>query len=191
MVPHHEMGSKTCYEIVEPVISDAEMLDISKASQSNYYCVFGKIPNMIFYIQSISLPSTTNRKITITMPNHASAYNVSGHNNDYESMTVNFISDENFKCYFKLLEWMRKNEMKENFEDAISNMTLVILNNAKMPIIRINFRDIFPDTLGDLTFSNLNSDIVTFYSMFTIYNYSVEYLDKSMVIPCDYGMSRI
>lgn len=183
-----EMGRKTCYSYIEPVISDAEMLDISKASQSNYYCVFNKIPNLIFYIQSFSLPSATNRKIQINMPNHASMYNVAGHTTDYEPMTINFIMDENFLCYFRILEWMRKNEIVENFEDAISRMTLVILNNAKIPIIKVNFRDVFPDTLGDITFSNMNSNSLTFYSMFSTYNYSVEYIDKQIRIPCNYGI---
>lgn len=186
--PNNEMGKCQCYNFIEPIITDEEMLDISKSSQSNYYCVFGKIPNLVFYLQSYSLPSVTNRKITINMPNHASAYNVSGHTNDYEPMTMNFIMDENFLCYFRILEWMRKNEVVENFEDAISRMTLVILNNAKQPIIRVNFRDVFPDTLGDITFSNMSADSITFYSMFTTYNYSIEYIDKSLLIPCNYGI---
>ena len=131
------LKAKSCTSYIEPVINDEEILDISKSCQSNYFCVFSKIPNLIFYIQSFSLPSTTNRKISINMPNHASTYNVAGHTNDYEPFTINFIMDENFKCYFNILQWMRKNEVCENFQDTISSMTLVILNNAKIPIIRV------------------------------------------------------
>lgn len=181
----HENG---CKEYIEPVISDSDIIDISKAASSNYFCVFSRLPNIIYYLQSFSLPSATNNKITIPMPQHASSYYVAGHTAEYEEFTANFIMDENFMTYFSTLKWMRDNETKPNFEDTISRASLIILNNAKMPLIRIDFRDIFPSSIGDLQFSNQSADVVAWYATFTTYSYSVTYLDGSnFSIPAYYN----
>lgn len=170
-----------CEDIYTPIISDEEILDISKTSRSNYYCVFSKIPNLVYYIQNFALPSATNRKIQIDLP-HTADYFVAGHKTDYEEFSVNFYMDENFRTYFSLLEWMRTNEKKPRIEDTIGQMSLIILNNAKQPIIRIDFRDVLCSSLGDVQFENQSSDTVVFYAMFTSYKYKVTYLDGSNIV---------
>ena len=171
----------TCYDEFTPCISDAEILDFSKSSQSNYFCVFSKIPNLIYYIQSFALPSATNRKIQIDLP-HTTDYYVAGHKTDYDEITINFIMDENFRGYFSLLEWMRKNEKKNTFEETIGAMSLVILNNAKMPIIRVDFRDVLCSSLGDVQFNNQESGSIQYYATFTSYKYKVTYLNGSNIV---------
>lgn len=171
----------TCYDEFTPCISDAEILDFSKSSQSNYFCVFSKIPNLIYYIQSFALPSATNRKIQIDLP-HTADYYVAGHKTDYDEITMNFIMDENFRGYFSLLEWMRKNEKKNTFEETIGAMSLVILNNAKMPIIRVDFRDVLCSSLGDIQFNNQESSSIQYYATFTSYKYKVTYLNGSNIV---------
>lgn len=170
--------NKQCVDLFTPTISDAEILDISKASRSNYYCVFSRIPNLIYYIQSFSLPSATNRKIQIDMP-HTADYYIAGHKTDYEEFTVNFYMDENYQGYFSLLNWIRENEKKPNIADTIGQLSLIILNNAKIPIIRIDFRDVLCSSIGDVQFENQVSDTVVFYATFTSYKYRVTYLDGS------------
>ena len=90
-----EEKTTQCVDLFTNTISDADILDISKTSRSNYYCVFSKIPNLIYYVQSFSLPSATNRKIQIDMP-HTADYYVAGHKTDYEEFTMNFYMDENY-----------------------------------------------------------------------------------------------
>jgi hypothetical protein len=170
-----------CEDVFTDLISDEEILDISKTSRSNYYCVFSKIPNLVYYIQTFALPSATNRKIQIDMP-HTADYFVAGHKTDYEEFSVNFYMDENFRTYFSLLEWMRKNEKTPLIEDTIGQMSLIILNNAKQPIIRVDFRDVLCSSLGDVQFENQSSDTVVFYAMFTSYKYKVTYLDGSNIV---------
>ena len=170
-----------CQDIFTPILTNEEILDISKASKSNYYCVFSKIPNLIFYIQSFALPSATNRKIQIDMP-HTADYFVAGHKTDYEEFSINFYMDENFRTYFSLLQWMRENEKKPYIEDTVAQMSLIILNNAKQPIIRVDFRDVLCSSLGDIQFENQASDSLIFYGMFTSYKYKVTYLDGSNIV---------
>ena len=176
-----------CTTIVEPVISDEEIVDISLSSPSNYFVVFSKIPKLVYFLQSFSLPSVTNRKITINMPNHASNFHVAGHTTDYDDFMLNFLMDENFKCYFELLDWIRRNEVKDEFKDTESRMTIVLLNNSKTPIVRVTASMVIPTTLGEVSYMNQTADPLTFYAMFSHYTYSVEYIDKSLVIPYKYG----
>ena len=170
-----------CEDLFTSTITDAEILDISKTSRSNYYCVFSKIPNLIYYVQSFSLPSATNRKIQIDMP-HTADYYVAGHKTDYEEFTMNFYMDENYHGYFSLLKWIRENEKRPLIADTIGQMSLIILNNSKVPIIKVDFRDVLCSSIGDIQFENQSSDTVVYYGTFTSYKYRVTYLDGSGVV---------
>ena len=170
-----------CEDLFTSTITDAEILDISKTSRSNYYCVFSKIPNLIYYVQSYSLPSATNRKIQIDMP-HTADYYVAGHKTDYEEFTMNFYMDENYHGYFSLLKWIRENEKRPLIADTIGQMSLIILNNSKVPIIKVDFRDVLCSSIGDIQFENQSSDTVVYYGTFTSYKYRVTYLDGSGVV---------
>lgn len=170
-----------CDDLFTSTITDAEILDISKTSRSNYYCVFSKIPNLIYYVQSFSLPSVTNRKIQIDMP-HTADYFVAGHKTDYEEFTMNFYMDEKYHGYFSLLKWIRENEKRPLIADTIGQMSLIILNNSKIPIIKVDFRDVLCSSIGDIQFENQSSDTVVYYGTFTSYKYRVTYLDGSGII---------
>jgi hypothetical protein len=170
-----------CDDLFTSTITDAEILDISKTSRSNYYCVFSKIPNLIYYVQSFSLPSATNRKIQIDMP-HTADYFVAGHKTDYEEFTMNFYMDEKYHGYFSLLKWIRENEKRPLIADTIGQMSLIILNNSKIPIIKVDFRDVLCSSIGDIQFENQASDTVVYYGTFTSYKYRVTYLDGSGIV---------
>lgn len=170
-----------CDDLFTSTITDAEILDISKTSRSNYYCVFSKIPNLIYYVQSFSLPSATNRKIQIDMP-HTADYFVAGHKTDYEEFTMNFYMDEKYHGYFSLLKWIRENEKRPLIADTIGQMSLIILNNSKIPIIKVDFRDVICSSIGDIQFENQASDTVVYYGTFTSYKYRVTYLDGSGIV---------
>lgn len=176
-----ETNKTNCVDLFTPTIGDDTILDISKTSRSNYYCVFSKIPNIIYYVQSFALPSATNRKIQIEMP-HTADYYVAGHKTDYEEFTMNFYMDENFHGYFSLLNWIRQNEKKPLIADTIGQMSLIILNNSKTPLIRVDFRDVLCTSLGDIQFENQASDTIVFYATFSSYKYRVTYLDGSGII---------
>ena len=170
---------KTCCEVVEPVTSD--YIDISKSLQSNYFCVFSKFPSLIYEIQSFSLPSTTSRKITIARPK-TTDYFVAGHTADYDELSLTLIMSEDFKNYFNILKWMRDNESKDKFNDTIASLSLFITNNAKIPIIRIDFREVIPTYLSGITYNIQNSDVITWDMTLSAYSYKVIYLDNSMTV---------
>ena len=90
--------------------------------------------------------------------------------------------DENFRGYFSLLEWMRKNEKRPYIADTVSRLSLIILNNAKQPLIRVDFRDVLCSSLGDIQFENQLDDTITYYATFTSYKYKVTYLDGSNIV---------
>jgi hypothetical protein len=77
---------------------------------------------------------------------------------------------------------MRDNEKKPNISDTTGFMSLIILNNSKIPIIRIDFRDVLCSSIGDVQFENQSSDTVLFYGTFTSYKYRVTYLDGSNTV---------
>ena len=176
-----EEKTMRCENLIDNLITDAEILDISKTSRSNYFCVFSRIPNLIYYVQSFSLPSASNRKIQISMP-HTADYYVAGHKTDYEEFTMNFYMDEKYHSYFSLLKWMRENEKRPNIVDTTGVMSLIILNISKIPIIRVDFTEVLCSSIGDIQFENQSPDTVVFYGTFTSYKYHVKYLDGSNIV---------
>ena len=113
---------------------------------------------------------------------HTADYFVAGHKTDYEEFTMNFYMDEKYHGYFSLLKWIRENEKRPLIADTIGQMSLIILNNSKIPIIKVDFRDVLCSSIGDIQFENQASDTVVYYGTFTSYKYRVTYLDGSGII---------
>lgn len=176
------LEKRTCSEVIEPVTSD--YIDISKSLQSNYFCVFSKFPSLIYEIQAFTLPSTTSRKITLGRPKTAD-YFVAGHTADYDELSVSFIMSEDFRNYFNILKWIRDNEHRDKFNDTIATLSLFITNNLKIPIIRVDFRDVIPTYIGGISYNIQNADAITWDGTFSAYSYKVTYLDNSMTIYID------
>ena len=168
-----------CTSIITPTISDEEVINLSKSAQSNYFCVFSKIPNIVYYLNSINLPSTNNRKIIINMPKDSTMFHVAGHGSDNDDFMLEFLMDEDFRSYFTMLKWLRDNQYKENFVETESNMSIIVLNNSKMPLLRIDFRDCIPTNIGEVQFQNMSADTQIWTATMSYYAYSVTYLDGS------------
>lgn len=170
-------------------LSDAEILDISKSAVSNYYCVFERMPNIIYFMQNFSFPGVSAKVIDIPRPQHADKLPVFAHSLTFDDLTLNFIMDENFITYFKIMEWMFNNQYEWLDEPTYTRMMLVILNNAKLPIIRVDFSNIVPASISSIDFQNQSADVITWNCTLKYYSYRVKYMDNRLVIPWEYPES--
>lgn len=167
----------TKQEEMTEILTEDELVDISTSSPSNYFLVFERNKNIIYFIRDFTLPGANNRYVSVPRPMADPTYKIAGVATEYEDLNFNFLVDENFHCYFNMLRWMRENERMDNIRDTISRASLFILNNAKKPIIEVKFTDIFPISLGSLTFENQTDEILTANCSMANHHYMVRYLD--------------
>ena len=140
-IPNVEVAERKENDIDETMfLSDAEILDISKSAVSNYYCVFEKIPNIIYFMKNFSFPSVTARTIDIDRPQHATKLPVFAHKLEFSDLSLNFLMDENFLTYFKFMRWMFENQyefMKSLLEDSKERVTARIFHKYRNRIIEL------------------------------------------------------
>lgn len=151
-------------------------LDISRATVSNYYCVFSKIPNIIYYIQSIDFPSITQNIITYPQPQFSQSY-AAGTHHDVEELTITALADETLKNYFSLVYWLRENEKKVHFSETESECSIVFLNNAKKPIFTTTFHNCIPSMVSSFSLNIQSGDAYTFYFTLRCKDYDIKYND--------------
>lgn len=162
------------------------ILDISTASISNYYCVFENLPNIVYFAKTLNFPGVTAKNINIERPQGGDKLPVFAHSLTYDDMTMSFIMDENFTSYFMIYKWMFENQYRYYNEDAYTRMMLVILNNAKVPIIRLMFHSVLPTMIDAVPFESQSAEPIIWNATFTYYSYKVDYISNDLHIPFEY-----
>ena len=149
--------------------------DINGLQQNNWKFELKRLPNTVFFINSINLPGVTmnaldydNQLIKIPVPGDKLTFN---------TLNIEFTVDENLNNYFEIFDWMKGLGFADNFEqyktlkaseDGIySDASLVITTNSNTPNVTINFKDMFPTDLSDLTFDILNEELLKCSVTFT------------------------
>ncbi len=162
------------------------ILDISTASVSNYYCVFENLPNIVYFLKTFNLPGVTAKNINIERPQGGDKLPVFAHSMTYDDLTASFIMDENFTSYFMLYKWMFENQYRYYNEDAFTRMMLVVLNNAKVPIIRMMFSSVLPVMIDAVPFESQSAEPIIWNATFTFYSYKVDYVSTDIHLPFEY-----
>ena len=166
--------------------SEDSVLDISTAAVSNYYCVFENIPNIVYFLQKFNIPGVTARNIPIERPQGSDKLPVFAHSLTYDDLTLSFIMDEDFTAYFMLYKWMFENQYRYYNEDCYTAMMLIILNNAKVPMIRMTFHSVLPVTIDSVPMESQSADPILWTATLTYYSYKVDYLTKNVHMPFEY-----
>lgn len=167
-------------------LSENDIMDISAASISNFYCVFENIPNIVYFLQKFNLPGVTAKNINIERPQGPDKLPVFAHSMTYDDLMLSFIMDENFTSYFTLYKWMFENQYRFYNEDCYTRMMLVILNNAKVPIIRMMFHSVLPTSVDTVSFESQSAEPIIWTANMTYYSYKVDYLSQDLHIPFEY-----
>ena len=162
------------------------VLDISTAAVSNYYCVFENIPNIVYFLQKFNLPGVSAKTIPIERPQGSDKLPVFAHSLTYDDLTLSFIMDENFTSYFAVYRWMFENQYRYFNEDCYTRMMLVVLNNAKVPIIRLTFHSVLPTSVESVQMESQSAEPILWTSTFTYYSYRVDYLNSDIHLPFEY-----
>lgn len=162
------------------------MIDISKAISNNAYMVFSKFPNLSFFIKTIQLPSTTTGTTRLPLPQHF-AWNIPSVTADTEDSTIMWYLDENLITYFQLMKWMKECRNTPDITKCMSDATITITNNAKIPIINITMIDTWVSNVGMLDFDTYSTDPLTPFFSLKCYGVKWKYLISGIDIPEDFS----
>lgn len=147
-----------------------------------------RLPNLVFFIQSINLPSLSLS--TIVTPSPYVQIPKPGGLITFEQLTVNFILDEDLQSWFEIYNWMMNLGNPETLNkigsltrdpgkinSITSDASLLIKTNANNSNIKITYYDIFPTDLASVQLTSTEGqDFLTSSVTFTYTYYKAEKL---------------
>ena len=129
-----------------------------------------RAPNLSFNIQDITLPGLQLGEFD--QPTPFVAIPVASHIT-YNPLSISFRVGEDLDDYLEIYNWMVGLGAPQSFdqykalatakpgnsETTYSDITLLIMNSAMRPNIKVTFYDAFPISLGDLEFNTTDADV--------------------------------
>jgi hypothetical protein len=140
-------------------------------SPLGFKLVFTRLPNVVLFSQTATLPSISVKAITVNNP--ILPLNVSTTTMDQGIFDVTFKVDEDLVNYREIYDWMvdltfgretslylHMGERKKADDAGVrSDASMIILNSAKNANIKIDFNDVFPISLTPQRFDAKQTDV--------------------------------
>ena len=128
-----------------------------------------KIPNVVYFCQSVNIPGISFSSTVQTTP--FSPINIQGDTLFYEDLTIRFLVDEDLEAYTEIFNWITALTAPKAFSqykterdtnkvlrrstcNLFSSAELIILNNNMNPNKEVIFDDVFPVSLSSIEFDS-------------------------------------
>ncbi len=157
-------------------------------SNNKFDFVLNRIPNFTFVVQSVNLPSLALQSTTVNTP--YAQLSIPGNQLSFGQLTMGFIVDEAMESWFELYNWMYQLGNPKSFDkrgslteepgqtnSVTSDGTLFIKTNSNNPSWKVNFYDMYPNDLGDISFST--TDTQEFVTSTITFNYTYYELHRT------------
>lgn len=162
-------------------ILTTEPVNKSFLSNNKFDFVLDRIPNFTFFVQSVNLPSMALQSTTINTP--FAQLSIPGNQLSFGQLSLSFIVDENMQSWLELYNWMFQLGNPTSLDKRgtltgqpgtnqhyLSDGALFIKTNANNPNFKVNFFDMYPNELGDITFSTTETQ--EFLTSTAVFNYT-------------------
>ena len=162
-------------------------------SPTGFKFTLKRVPKVAFFCNSANIPDLTLG--VATQPSYLKDIDVPGDKIVFGDLNLRFLVDENVENYMELQNWIRGLGYPESLQEIYdfqrtgyitpkieaqrqlglySDGTLQVLTSSSLPNFQIVFKDLFPYSLGTLSFDATNADIQYFTAdvsfKYTIYN---------------------
>ena len=118
---------------------------------------FLRIPGVNYFCQRVSIPGITLSTTNLSTP--YASIPIEGDVLEFEDLTIGFIVDEDMQNYLELYNWLQslgfpdKYSQYDNEDSSIkSDMNILLHTNKSNPNYSIVFKDVFPVSLGAISF---------------------------------------
>lgn len=173
------------------------MTTINKSilNKNNFRFLIDRIPNVEFYVRTVSLPGLTLTEAIQTTGSGLDAY-FPGDKIEFGQMEISFLIDEDMEDFKELYNWMTSivpldpanydpaksaqtdqlNRYTSNdFLSEVSDATLVVNTNKNIANKFIRFKDIFPVSISGVEFeSGGDGEAVSCQATFRVGRYTIE-----------------
>jgi hypothetical protein len=162
-----------------------QSINKSFLSNNKYEFVIERLPNVVFFVQSINLPTISLASTPTQTP--FVQVNTPAGILTFEQLTINYIVDENMNSWKEIYNWITalgnptsKNKLGNlttapgRTNSITSNASLLVKSNSNNPNLTFTFNNLFPIELGGLQFSStetqefLTSSITFLYDYYTL-----------------------
>lgn len=163
------------------------MININKSSPENFELLFPVLPLLDTLKESQSLSMNIFSSVLPTISLDTKEVNWMGGKAQYDSggmsyepWYVNFLIDDDFNNWKILYNWINYiNNNKDTYgrarSDYVVDATLNILNNMREPILTVNFKNVWPNMLGEVSMSYREGEMVLSSSVNFYYDrYEIE-----------------
>jgi hypothetical protein len=156
---------------------------------------FNRLPGMTFFCQTVNLPGISLSEVLRPTP-FVDLY-VPGEKAIYDTLNCTMLVDEDLNDWEAIHDWIRAMtfpkefeeyaNMKSQFRDSVmrqgtklpvqyTDASMTVYTNKNNPNIRVQFKDLFPTTLGGIQFSSMDSaeNIITVDATFRYSYYNLE-----------------
>lgn len=147
--------------------------NINPLSPNGFMFSIARIPEITYFCQEVNLPSVNLPTVEQSSP--FSRIPLPGDTLDFGELTVQFLIDSSMTNYKALFNWIRglgfpesnqqyteqtnsRYQLSENAA-AMSDATLVILNNKSVSTESVLFKDCVITGLNSLSFTSTSSDV--------------------------------
>lgn len=115
--------------------------------------------DITYYIQTVKLPGVKNGGITLTT--QYGQLQVLGDTNEYETLTLSLILDEDLDVYKTLLKYCQNIQVPgtiQNNDPLNKEMVLIMYNNNNKELLKIRFKNCYLDSIGDLDYTFVSGE---------------------------------
>jgi hypothetical protein len=142
-------------------------LNTNPAFNTNFRLMIPKVRQGIYFCTQVEFPSLTMTPINVSF-NRAASLNFFGDKIEQDSLSVKFIVNENYSNWQEMSDWFSKsinyygffrdNSQARMNDIVVDSTQLVILNNKKVPKVRISFDGLMITSLGNMPMNSGVSD---------------------------------
>jgi hypothetical protein len=169
--------------------------NINTLHPNKFTLSFGRIPNMQFFCQGVSIPGVSLSEAVRNTP-FVDLYSP-GEKIIYDLLNVTFIIDEELKSWLEIHDWVRAMTFPSEFEEYVrlgklskgvsggstktpqySDASITLYSSSNTPYYRFKFVDCFPISLSTFVVSASDSpeNIMTADATFRYAYYDIEKL---------------
>ena len=157
---------------------------IDKATPTNFQLIFPKLPTedsisannpFIMNIFSAVIPSVSLAEEELRWQSHKTKHVLEPM--EFDTWLVSYVVDagiRNWQLLFKWMSYVNDNQVKhELHKNYAVDASLVVFSNYRVPVVELQFVDIWPSTLGELSFSTREGDVYLESTVNFTYDYFV------------------
>jgi hypothetical protein len=127
-------------------------------STDGFKMVFARAPNVQYFLQSFNIPSVTVNEAVIPYRQY-NTY-VPGDRIQYDPLTVTMLVSEDMENFQEIFSWLNRSVTLNTMEDKFDDLTIYVLTSKNNANKAIMFKDVFPTSIGNISFQSTDSDVV-------------------------------